>query len=42
MFEFGKIDGATLNIDTDYYAAKPANVLLKYIYAAQQVWEYCE
>ena len=42
MFEWGKIGEATLDIDTDYYTAKPATVLLQYIYAAQQVWEYGE
>lgn len=40
IFEWGEIGEATLDLDTYYYATQPAKVLLQYIYAAQQVWEY--
>ena len=42
IVEWGEIGEVTLDLDTYYYASQPATVLLRYIYAAQQVWEYGE
>ena len=39
---WGKIETQTVGIETPYYEAKPAAVLLQYINAARQTWNYGE
>ena len=39
LMELGEFE-ETLEIDTHYYTAKPAGVLLDYINAARQTWDY--
>lgn len=40
MAEWGEMEEDVLDMSTYYYEGKPASVLLNYIYAARQTWNY--